>query len=288
MQREDSLSQRGHPFLKNLLEDERQRLAADKAARQDELRQSIRRREAELRDDYGIYRQFERHLDALPFGQRPANERQKAALYAAWEDEQRAELAGWQETLAALQSQPIAGQQVFDAAQERLLSLLADAAREIGLLPGLPRRETSPADAAVNPVSPEPGDWMTLDQIYEWGRIDPTGKANITPRLLKDPAGKEIPVRSWADFLSQTAEGLVQEGLLTAADCPVTVDSMRGRYLIHEEPIHSTRAEFHRPWQLSNGLHLELDFSGKLIARFCKNLVEKFGQDPAQFQVWVR
>ena len=288
MQRDDSLSQPGHLFLKNLLEDERQRLAADNAARQDELRQSIRRREAELRDDYGIYRQFERHLDALPFGQRPANERQKAALYAAWEDEQRAELAGWQETLAALQSQPIAGQQVFDAAQERLLSLLADAAREIGLLPGLPRRETSPADAAVNPVSPEPGDWMTLDQIYEWGRIDPTGKANITPRLLKDPAGKEIPVRSWADFLSQTAEGLVQADLLTEYDCPVTVRSMRSRYLIHKEPIHSTRSEFHRPQQLSNGLPLELDFSGKHIARFCKNLVEKFGQDPAQFQVWVR
>lgn len=129
---------------------------------------------------------------------------------------------------------------------------------------------------------------MTFDQIYEWGRIDPTGRAIIAPRLLKASAGKEIPVRSWADFLFQTAEGLVQEGLLTAADCPVTVDSMRDRYLIHEEPIHSTRAEFHRPRQLSNGLPLELDFSGKHIARFCKNLVEKFGQDPAQFQVWVR
>ena len=288
MQREASLSQPGHPFLKNLLEDERQRLAAGNIARQNELRQSIRRREAELRDDYGIYRQFELHLDALPFGQRPANERQKAALYAAWEDEQRAELAGWPETLAARQAQPIAGPQVFDAAQERLLLLLADAAREIGLLPGLPRRETPPADAAVNPVSPESEDWMTFDQIYEWGRIDPTGKAIITPRLLKDPAGKEIPVRNWMDFLFQTAEGLVQEGLLTAADCPVTVDSMRGRYLIHEEAIHSTRMEFRRPQQLSNGLHLELDFSGKHIARLCKSLVEKFGQDPAQFQVWVR
>ena len=288
MQREDSLSQHGHSFLKNLLEDERQRLAADNAARQNELRQSIRRREAELRDDYGIYRQFELHLDALPFGQRPANERQKAVLYAAWEDEQRAELAGWQETLAALQAQPIAGQQVFDAAQERLLLLLADAAREVGLLPELPRRETSPADAVVNPVSPESGDWMTFDQIYEWGRIDPTGKATLTPRLMKDPAGKEIPVRNWMDFLFQTAEWLVQADLLTEYDCPVSVRPMRSRYLIHEEAIHSTRMEFRRPQQLSNGLHLELDFSGKLIARFCKNLVEKFGQDPAQFQVWVR
>ena len=228
------------------------------------------------------------HLDALPFGQRPANERQKAALYAAWEDEQRAELAGWQQTLAALQAQPIAGQQVFDAAQERLLSLLADAAREIGLLPGLPGRETTPADAAVNPVSPESGDWMTFDQLCEWGRVDPNGKATITPGLLKDPAGKEIPVRSWADFLFQTAEGLVQADLLTEYDCPVSVRPMRSRYLIHEEAIHSTRMEFHRPQQLSNGLHLELDFSGKHIARLCKSLVEKFGQDPAQFQVWVR
>lgn len=135
MQPDDSLAQHRHPFLKNLLEDERRRLTAGNTARQNELRQSISRREAELRDDLGIYRQFELHLDSLPFGQRPANERQKAVLYAAWEDEQRAELAGWKETLAALQAQPVDGRQIFENAQERLLRLLAAEARELGLLP---------------------------------------------------------------------------------------------------------------------------------------------------------
>lgn len=286
MQRDDSPSRPGHPFLKNLLADERQRLAAGNAARQNELRQSIRRREAELRDDYGIYRRFELHLDALPFAQRPANERQKAVLYAAWEDEQRAELAGWQETLAALQAQPIAGQQVFDAAKERLIALLTAAAQEIGLLPGLPVKETTPA--AVNLESPVSGDWMTFTQLYEWGKADPTGKATLKPHLLINPAGKEIPVRSWADFLFQTADWLVQEGLLTAADCPVTVGRMPKRYLIHEENIHPTKIEFRYPRQLSNGLHLELHYRSKDYACLVKPLVAMFGQDPDRFRVLLR
>ena len=47
-------------------------------------------------------------------------------------------------------------------------------------------------------------------------------------------------------------------------------------------------AEFRRSRRLSNGLHMEIDLSAKHIARFCKSFVEKFGQDPAQFSVWVR
>ena len=129
---------------------------------------------------------------------------------------------------------------------------------------------------------------MTFIQIYEWGRVEPNGKATITPCILADPTGAEIPVRHWADLLFRTADWLVQEGLLTESDCPVSVGRMHARYLIHETPYHPNRAEFQYPWRLSNGLYLEHHFGGKQIARFCKPLVEKFGQDPAQFRVWLR
>lgn len=159
MQPTDPLAQHRHPFLKNLLEDELRRLTAGNTARQNELRQSISRRETELQDDYGIYRQFELHLDSLPFAQRPANERRKAVLYAAWEDEQRAELAGWKESLSDLQAQPIDGQQVFSNAKERLLSLLAAEAQELGLLSQQPLRENSrqvPIEQSTAPDSSAP------------------------------------------------------------------------------------------------------------------------------------
>ena len=287
-QYEDELPPQRDPFLKNFLLAELQQFGGVAEQRKDELRLSIRQRASLLVDDAQLERLFQSHIAQLPAAEQPQTMPQRSRLYAQWETALSRELAQWRADLAALETRRVDGAQVFDAAQKRLLALLAAEGRELGLLPVSPVRETPAAGEVVDFALLDSGAWLTFDQLYEWGRVDPTGRATVTPRLLKDPAGKEIPVRHWADFLFQTANWLVQQGLLTAADCPVNVRPMRGRYLIHVETIHSAGTEFNRPRQLSNGLHLETDFAGKLIARFCKPLVEKFGQDPAQFSVWVR
>lgn len=288
LQYDDELSPRRNPFLKNLLLAELQRFGGATEQRKGELRLSISKRDAALADDDELERQFRDYLNGMAAGARPQNTPQRSRIYTQWETDLSRELAQWRTELAGLESRSVDGAQVFDAAQKRLLLLFAAEGRELGLLSVSPIRETLSAGEAVNLALPDSGTWLTFDQLYEWGKADPTGRATITPDLLKDPAGKEIPVRNWSDFLFQVAEWLVQEGLLTAADCPVTVGTVRGRYLIHEKSTHSTRAEFHRPRQLSNGLHSELSFTGKQIARLCKPLVERFGQDPARFRVWVR
>lgn len=282
MQPDAILAQHRYPFLKNLLEDERRRLTAGNTARQNELRQSINRRESELRDDLGIYRQFELHLDSLPFGQRPANERQKAVLYAAWEDDQRAELAGWKETLAALQAQPVDGQQIFENAQERLLRLLAAEAREVGLLPRQRIEETAVAAA------PASGDSMTFRELEEWGKNEPRKGTLVKPWQVRLPAGETLPVRNWTDLIVVIAEWLIRSSLLTQADCPVQIGRMNIRYLFHETPRHPSGRQFKVVRQLSNGLYAELQLNWKQIRSLSGPLLEKFGQDPAQFRVWLR
>ena len=278
------------PFLKDFLEEERRRLAGGNEEKLSRLRLAFRQRESELLDDDRMYHLFEQHLDALPQAQYPANPRQKSVLYVQWEEERRAELAGWTDEIAALEARPIDGQQVFDSAKERLMQLFEAEAREAGLLTQIQIRE-NPAPRSDKepdyPVSPNPGEWMTFAQLYEWGKVDPTSRISITPERLQAHAGKEIPVRSWADFLLQTVEWLVREGLLTAGVCPLSLGRMHSRYLINTETAHPTGGKFRKPRQLSNGLYLENDYPGKQIGRLCKPLVEKFGQDPAQFRVWL-
>lgn len=284
MQPDDSLAQHRHPFLKNLLEEERRRLTAGNTARQNELRQSISRREAELRDDLGIYRQFELHLDSLPFDRRPPNERQKAVLYAAWEDDQRAELAGWKETLAALQAQPVDGQQIFENAQERLLRLLAAEAREVGLLPRQRIEETAVA------ALPASGESMTFLELEEWGNNEPKQGALVKPWRMQVPTGDILPVKSWADLITATSDWLVRSRLLTRDSCPVQVGKTSRRYLIYDNPRKPDGRQIKaiNVKQLSNGLYLNLRRDTRYIMRVCGPLVEKFGQDPAQFRVWLR
>lgn len=293
MQPDDNLAQHRHPFLKNLLEDELRRLTASNTARQNELRQSISRRESELRDDLGIYHQFELHLDSLPFEQRPANERRKAVLYAAWEDKQEAELAGWKENLANLEAQTVDGQQVFESAKERLIRLLEVEARELGLL-SQPRIRENSRQASVEETTvtalPTSGESMTFLELEEWGKNEPKQGALVKPWQVQVPTGDALPVKSWADLITATSDWLVRSRLLTRDSCPVQVGEGSKRYLIYDNPRRPDGRQIKavNVRQLSNGLYLNLRRDPKYIMRICGPLVEKFGQDPAQFRVWLR
>ena len=278
------------PFLKNFLEEERRRLAGGNEEKLSRLRLAFRQRELELLDDDRMYHLFEQHLDALPQAQYPANPRQKSVLYVQWEGERRAELAGWTDEMAALEARPIDGQQVFDSAKERLLQLLDAEARELGLLPGQPRQEKrpeTPIKAPSDPDSSDSGEWMTFVELGKWGRKDPTKGALVKPLRLQDPVGKEISVRSWAGLIVETTEWLIREGLLTKDICPVQVGKMNARYLVHVTPLHPNGRQFKSNRKLSDGLYLELQWSSKQVGWLCGLLVAKFGQDPAQFRVWL-
>ena len=278
------------PFLKNFLEEERRRLAGGNEEKLSRLRLAFRQRELELLDDVRMYHLFEQHLDALPQEQRPANPRQKSVLYVQWEGERRAELAGWTDEMVALEARPIDGQQVFDSAKERLVRLLEAEARELGLLPGQPRQEKRPETPIKAPSDhdlSDSGEWMTFVELGKWGRKEPAKGALVKPLRLQDPVGKEISVRSWAGLVVETAEWLIRERLLTKDICPVQVGKMNARYLVNVTPLHPNGRQFKSNRKLSDGSYIELQWSSKQIGWLCGLLVAKFGQDPAQFRVWL-
>ena len=257
MQYDDPFAQNRHPFLKNLLEEERRRISDANSTRQSELRRSISQRKAESQDDDRMYQLFERQLKSLEQGQQPITSRQEATMYVQWEEEHKAELTCWKDELSALVSQPIDGQQVFNNAKERILQLLEAEAGESGLLPRISHEEplTLPAESSAVSDSPESGEWMTFPQLREWGRIlmrQEKKGTSIKSLRMRDSKGTEIPVRNWANLLSETAEWLIREGLLTENDCPVSVVGERSRYLIHEMPIHGDKREFKNIRNLSN------------------------------------
>ena len=285
---DEPLSHQDH-FLRNFLKEELRRFTDGNAEKQTALRLSISQRESDLHDDDGMYHKFEQHLNSLPYEQRPANERQKALMYGEWENGYKGEFDGWKEELVALESQPIDGQLIFNNARDRLMRLFEAEAIEAGLLPrkqipGIPLQ--TPVENDSSHVSIDPGGWMTLVQLAKWGQ-DVSRRASIKPELLQYPSGVEGVIRGWDDLLLETAEWLIREGSLTKDVCPVTLDEVT-RYLIHVEPIHSTKDRFWSEVRLSNGLYLERIFDVKTMVRHCGLLLEKFGHDPAQFSVWLR
>ena len=293
MQYDDPFAQNRHPFPRSLLEDERRRVSSGAEQRKDDLRLLIEIRGSELADDNELSKLFGGHLDSLSPPERPQTIPQEHRLYNQWEIGLKQELAQWQDELAVLKSQPIDGQQVFNNAKDRILQLLEAEARESGLLPRMSHEEkplTLPAESSAVSDSPESGGWMTFPQLREWGRNlmrQEKKGTSIKPLQMRDSKGTEIPVRNWANLLSETAEWLIREGLLTENDCPVSVVGERSRYLIHEMPIHEDQRRFKNIKKLSNGLNLELQLSSGMIAQRCAPLVEHFGQDPAQFHVWL-
>ena len=285
---DDELSPDRDPFLKSFLEEERRRIDGSAEDRKEELRFLIGGRESELADVNGMWSRYEQHLQSLPDEQRPENEPLKAIAFVDWKNNQESELNGWKEELANLERQSIDGQLIFNNARDRLMRLFEAEARDAGLLPRKQFREMplqGPDEEPFGSDLIDSGRWMTFVQLAKLGKEE---FRKEKPQHLQGPQGKEVAISSWSNLLRQTAEWLIREGLLAKADCPVTVGRMAGRYLIHTTPEHPNGYKSKQFRPLSNGLYIECQWSSRDIARRCGELVEKFGQDPAQFHVRLR
>ena len=285
---DDELSPDRDPFLKNFLAEERRRIVGGTEERKDKLRFFIRVRESELADDYELDKLFEDHLATLPTAERPQTRPQERRLFNKWEGGFNQELAGWRKELATLESQSIDGQSIWDNARDRLMRLFEAEARDAGLLPRKQFREMplqGPDEEPFGSDLIDSGRWMTFVQLAKLGKEE---FRKEKPQHLQGPQGKEVAISSWSSLLRQTAEWLIREGLLAKADCPVTVGRTAKIKLIHTTPEHPDGHKSKQSRPLSNGLYIELQWGSREIARRCEELVEKFGQDPAQFHVRLR
>ncbi len=278
----------GSSFLRNLLEEERRRVDGGAEERKKELSSFISAKESGLADDdkiNEIYEIYENYVVSLPLWERPRPGPQTYRLYSEWEGDMRQELAAKRDELAKLEAQPVDKQLIINNARTRLLQLFEGAARDAGLLPPKPVRKTPEPRRIVenfSPVSTNSGEWMTF---VELGKLKNVRAEIIKGSALRFPDGKEISVNSGIDLLVQTAEWLVREGLLTQSNCPFRLETMRSNYLIHSIPSHPSGQIFQSDKLLSNGLHLEGNWSAESITRLCGRLVADFSQDPAQFHI---
>ncbi len=279
--------------LRYLLEEERRRAGGADEERKTELRSLISDRESELADDDLLDRHFKQYLSTLPLEKQPKrNWPQMVQLYDDWKNGLNQELEDWKGELAKLESKVPNGRLIYNNARDRVLQALESAAQDAGLL-----QQTRPARHSHergDPSSDEqnqlpPNDrgmegWMSFVQLAEWGNTDPLTGASVKPSRFRDPTRGVIPVRSWPDLLFQTAERLIDEGLITQECCPVRT-GRGGRILISSKPVNSKGKKFKGAKKLSNGLYILGSLSAKDAARLCGQLLAEFDQDPAQFHV---
>ena len=259
--------------LRNLLEEERRRAGGADEERKEELHSRIADRESELASD-SLLQSFKNHTAALPEEARPQSELEEYRLFPEWEDSLKQELADWKDELEKLESKVPDGRLIYNNAREHVLQALESIAREAGLSPQAPPRREAPVRTAVEatttPVSVDMNGWVNFTELGKW--------VQLKPRYIRYPDGSEIPVTTWAGLLSQTAEWLASERLLTKDNCPVKVGQVD---LVSTDPHLDPR--YNR--RLSNGLYLKRNDSAPNIARFCLQLLIEVGQDPAQFHV---
>ena len=287
----DELSPHRDPFLKNFLEEEVRRVVGGAEASKDALRFFIEVRESELADDNKLERLFENHLSTLPTAERPQTRPQERRLFNEWEGGLKQELAGWRKELATIESQSIDGQLIFNNARDLLMRLFEAEARESGLLPQK-RTQEMPLQARVEEsLSPDLSDseeGLTFVQLATWFQGEKRDCASIKPLRLQDPRGKVTSVKNWSDLLLETAEWLIREGLLAKDTTAFQVGRMSKTFLIHRTINHPTGKQFKYGKRLSNGLYIELSWITRNTVRRCVELIAEFGQDPAQFRVWLR
>ena len=268
----------GSSFLRNLLEDERRRVDGGAEERKNELRSFISAEESELADDDKINEVFENYVVSLPLWERPRPGPQTYRLYSEWEGDMRQELAAKKDELAKLEAQPVDKQLIINNARTRLLKLLEIEATKVGLLPPIPGQEMPDRQVIKD-------DTVKLVTFLQLGELGDVRGRKINGSSLRVPDGREIAVKNWADLLAKTAEWLVSQGLLTENTCPFGFGNMRTSCLINRDSVHPSGRKFHSGRRLSNGLHIECNYSSDAITRLCGRLVTAFGQDPAQFHV---
>lgn len=127
------------------------------------------------------------------------------------------------------------------------------------------------------PPPPPPPDGISL------GDFRPKEKDMVTEMRLLFPDGTERELQRWWDFQRQVAEWLIQTGLLTEENCPVSRNS--GWYIIHTHPQHRNGREFFSRHALSNGLFLEKNANRYQHVDCARFLLRHCRQDPASVRL---
>ena len=270
-------------LIRELLEEERQRVDSARYERQDELRDQIDARERELSDTRALEYLFEEHLTRLPAESRPRSFPERSRAYVEWEDSLRENLAAWNRELSDLDNRPIDGAAILNSAHDKLTSILSREAEVMGLATSVRKGSAASGRYSATPNSRasgyEHGDWIPLTELRPI--------RGQSPLALRLPSGEEISVNSWPGVLVESANWLVREGKFSEFDCPFVLGKSR-LYFINRIPEHPDGQPFKTKRQMQNGMFIFTNYNSDQMVRNSARLLREFGGDPSRFYVKMR
>ncbi len=245
-------------LFRKIMEDERRRALSDRESAKRELSDLIAQSESDLKDDAVLNRRFEEYIIALPEDKSPATIPQKYRMYVEWENSLRKENRDRKGALAELEASSINVAEITDRAQDRIMKVWNGV----------------DFSAPSNPADPPSPEWTPLVGLVG-------DNANI--ERLKFPSGREIPVDSWLEALSEIAEWVVASGKISEENLPLVLPEMGADCLINNAPYHPDGRRFAEIKRLSNGMFISAGMDRQTMIGSCVSLLRAFGEDPSKF-----
>lgn len=102
---------------------------------------------------------------------------------------------------------------------------------------------------------------------------EPTGPTPRPTRIRLGAYGDDLEYSY--EILIKTAEWLIRQGKLTAADCPFSTAGKRN--IVNTEAKHRDGRDFRAPKRLSNGLWIDVNHSTAGCIAYARRLLKRFG-----------
>ena len=283
-------------LLSELLEEELHRATSAIEARRSDLHEFIKTRELALSDESVLDELFEEHLNTLPEGQKPNSNPQKYRMFNMWENGVRTELKDKKSELANWVDQPIDKNLIFERCKSRMLTILGHEAKAANLLPNYAStadyRKIYDSDVKSTRKASPNAIMLNISQLnspidgIEWISLAKLDSARHSPVYLRFPSGKEMPIESWDEFGAGIANWLIEQGILSYDDCPVSVGQSM-MYFIHDNTNYFDTRRFHYI-KLLDELFINTSISEMQMVNHIKLLLEQYREDPSQYHIAVK
>ena len=104
------------------------------------------------------------------------------------------------------------------------------------------------------------------------------------PKEMMFPDGSRSLLKAWNSIPIEATRWLTRNDHIDESHTPIRAPRARGRYILNGNAVHLDGKPFREPRQIE-GLFLEVDYSGLLLAKNTCTIIQHVGQEPSQFKV---
>ena len=138
-----------------------------------------------------------------------------------------------------------------------------------------PTSEPSEQASQINEI--EVADWIPLPELDS-----PT---DTTPAEIMFPDRSKEGTESWAQLIEDVTRWLYDNRHLSSKDMPMQLPRATKRFIINDSPFHIEGGAFSKQSRHVGPFYIETNVNAEQIVRNTRFIIERIGQDPAQFKV---